>query len=439
MNNSFGFNYDAAYEAAAEAEEGNYDGDAEPDQDNFMFFETPSGNTGASNRSKSRKRRRSNYEPYGDDEQDERKRAAAKPVYEYVDMETMRRKSRMKQIRSQLAPMPPPPLDTTSESTGGGGGGDGRGGGRPNSLLHAEIEAAAVAETDMWDSSCSEDEEVLMYELNDYGIRLSGGFEEDRRNRHGSGCAHRSEDLPQNARLFEEERTQTGFSESHAHEQHAESQDDEYSAAAEDQQGKRERVKMMRMQLRKVKRERGVVADVCVKCMYGNERFDGVYAQPLHEVFKFLEQQIGTGNFRAAARSTHLMYKHRVYLPFRKAGRYVPMWRTRTIYEHIMRHEMEPRVQLGRQIQLLNKLADILADETHMKDKETGEVKANVPVVRALLDTVKTAHQLQLTDPKKMVFYNDKSEVQLGATASSSNKKPAQRGRFILKPSAPPT
>jgi len=454
---NFGFNYEAATEAAREAaaEEGGeyeYDGDAEPDQDNFMYFETPSGAQHASSSSnrqgrKKTKKRSRHYQPYEDGEGEEAggKVVKSKPVYDFVDMETLRRRNRIRSARLRIKKPESfsDEMDSEPSSAGGlGGGGGGGGSAQSANREHSEVMAAAVAEHEMYESSCSEDEEVLAYELKHYDIVLNSGRNfsrphcnsNDRSGLRGSG----HDDIPINARLFEESLGGTSAAAASSEAYGAVHGDDwsEDSAipAQETVQSKRQRVAEMRDHLHREKTRRGVVAEQCFKCMYGNERYDSVYAEPLAQLCKLMEQEIGRRDLRAVSRTVHLYFKNAIYLPMLKAGRYVPMWRTRSIYEHLTEHETEPRVQLYRQIKTLNTLQSVLID------KQTGEVKVNVPVVRALVDIIKTSNQLQSVDPKKMLFYNDKASIDLAAAGANSNtQKQAVRGRFVLKPLPPPS
>jgi len=397
--------------------------DAEDDAENFMHFENPA----AAYFKKRNKRRRG----APSDEPDGASKRVDTPK-EYVAIDDLRRKSRRKLAEQVLARRDQAlsvasrglfEEDNAEDDEEEAGAVVGRG------AHKAELVAAELDENVMYYSSCSDDEEVLKFELVKYGHTTASV--EQRRAETGSSSHCGRDHVPSGARLFDEPDAVLPDADSSSERQPS----NEAAQWAESVESKRARIVQLRQHVHRERRRRGVVADECFKCMWGNARYDAVYAKPLHQCFALMEQEIGRRELRAVAKTVHEFFKHAIYLPMLRSGRQVPMWRTRTIYEHLMEHECEPRIQLYRQLRTLNTLQSVLIDETHVRDPTTDKVRPDVPTIRALLDVIKLSQQLSTVNPKQMVFYDDKSALNLGSATSqnaASTGSLTVRGRFVM-------
>jgi hypothetical protein len=200
-------------------------------------------------------------------------------------------------------------------------------------------------------------------------------------------------------------------------------------------ESQRLRLLTLKNHLQKERRRRGVVAEVCVKCTYGNRQYDEIFAKPLQECFALLEREIGRSDPRAIAKMVHKHYKHEIFLKMAALGKAVPMWRTRTIYEHLMQHDNEPRIRVWRQLRIIDKLQNVLVDETHTVDKETGEVKPDIQTIKTIVDLMKVGLQMSTTNVKNMFGYDDKAAIDVGKALrqNATDKQSAVRGRFSMR------
>ena len=422
------------------------------------------------------------------------KRIGSRQAVEYVAMEELQEKERVRYAQEVLRRRDKAimPFDEDDErrkrrkrgggegGNGGGGGGDGGDGGggfarseseddrrdplgqgadeseqRELRIQHrAEMAAARVGDDVMYYSSCSDDSEVLGYELGMLGVR-TGTFEEDEEaEREARERDARRTHVPEGARLFEETTQHADESASFSRRPAAASASnnerdrDDFSrhsrhAHHETPESRRARLSTLRKHLYDEKRRRGLVADECFKCMHGNERYDAVFARPMQQCFELMEREIGRCEFRAIAKKTHSFFKHALYLPMQRIGLKIPMWRTRKVHEHLLHHESEPRVKVLLHKRMVESQLRVLHNQTQGRDDETGRVAPSA----ANLNSYIKMHELWLkyvnSDPSKMVGYDDKANINLGdasrqnagaGAGGSATSNTALQSRFVMKP-----
>jgi len=181
-----------------------------------------------------------------------------------------------------------------------------------------------------------------------------------------------------------------------------------------------ERVAQLRASIATERQRLGETAPVCFKCSFGSSKHDSVRAADVRELFALMEREVGRRDFRAIAKSVHRFFKYKIYIPAIRRGRQLSMWRTRDIFMHLQKHENEPRVMICRNISMLNDLAEVLRDKTHVRDPENPEKTiVNVNNIRELRETLKLAHAFACSEPKRMIFYDDSAAINVGAAASN--------------------
>ena len=155
--------------------------------------------------------------------------------------------------------------------------------------------------------------------------------------------------------------------------------------------------------------------DQCFLCSHTNRNYDAVYAPDVHRCIEMLEKGIGNTDYTFLSRQVHLYFKHHIYLPMRRAGKRVHMWRSRSILEHIKRHTQEPRVALSRRIDSLSLMLDSMDDMLYYVHPETGKRVPHHANIKAWLDMKKMWLQLYKTDPKTLNFYDPSAGYDPGA------------------------
>jgi len=149
--------------------------------------------------------------------------------------------------------------------------------------------------------------------------------------------------------------------------------------------------------------------------MHGDRNYDAVYAPDVHQLLQLLESNAGHCDMRFHARQVHLFFKHRIYLPMRRAGKRVAMWRSRSIYEHLMYHDIEPRLMLNREIRFLRTNTDQLKNMLYDRDPETGAITTNFKNQKLLCEQIKLMTGLYKQDPRHLNFYDDAALYDPGA------------------------
>jgi hypothetical protein len=281
----------------------------------------------------------------------------------------------------------------------------------PSAVLSSEMAAASVSSNAMYYSSCSEDEDVLLNTiklLRHDSPSHAPMFEEDRPS--DPKRARRGDTSTTVPELFQPTPTAT----------HSSAED---SAAAntihEEGSSRRERINRLRVQLVDERRRCGNPAPECFYCMWGNAAYDSANARPVHDLFALMHSEIGRREMRAVAKTVHKYFKDAIYLPMVNAGKRMFMWRTRDIYRHLTEHDCEPRVVIYRTMQELNMLTSSLINETHSVNPRTKQITTHPNNIRAYLDAKKFQWQLMNTNPKKLIYFDERANIDFAAASST--------------------
>jgi hypothetical protein len=284
----------------------------------------------------------------------------------------------------------------------------------PSAVLSSEMAAASVSSNAMYYSSCSEDEDVLLNTIkllrhDSPSHAASAAFEEDRPS--DPKRARRGDTSTAVPELFQPAPATTHSS--------AEDSADANANIHEEGSSRRERINRLRVQLVDERRRCGNPAPECFYCMWGNAAYDSANARPVHDLFALMHSEIGRREMRAVAKTVHKYFKDAIYLPMVNAGKRMFMWRTRDIYRHLTEHDCEPRVVIYRTMQELNMLTSSLINETHSVNPRTKQITTHPNNIRAYLDAKKFQWQLMNTNPKKLIYFDERANIDLSAASST--------------------
>jgi len=155
--------------------------------------------------------------------------------------------------------------------------------------------------------------------------------------------------------------------------------------------------------------------DHCFLCSHTNRTYDAVYAKDVHQCIELLEKGIGHSDYKFLARQVHLYFKHHIYIPMRRAGKRIHIWRSRSILEHIMLHEQEPRIFLSRRIKSLSTVLDTMDNMLYYVHPETGKRVPHHANMKAWCDQQKLLMQFYKLDATSLNFYDPSAGYDPGA------------------------
>jgi hypothetical protein len=121
----------------------------------------------------------------------------------------------------------------------------------------------------------------------------------------------------------------------------------------------------------------------------------------------------------ALARIMHVYFKNEIYLPLRRRGLNVPMWRTRQIHEHFFCHILDPRITIGEQIRDYIELRRAL--KTCTFTRSSNETKYDKDGVNLLRSVDAQLIRLYTMDTDKMNFANPDCFIDFAATGKRIN------------------
>jgi hypothetical protein len=151
----------------------------------------------------------------------------------------------------------------------------------------------------------------------------------------------------------------------------------------------------------------------CFACAFGNARQSSINGDYANECARIIEENYGKVSNFYLGKMVHEYYKRVVYEPMTKLG-YYPMWRTRTIVEHIEQHIFDPRIFLGESIKRLTRdIKDLSGMRKVVQEKFDGTkiTTVDVKIHKAYLDTHLTALKFFQTPVEKLNFYNKESAI----------------------------
>lgn len=161
----------------------------------------------------------------------------------------------------------------------------------------------------------------------------------------------------------------------------------------------------------------------CFGCMWKSARQENtaISVNRMNKCIAMIEQNYGTIDNRYLAKLVHKYFKHKIYLP--KEGK-VPMWRTRTIQDHIEKHTLEPRIFVGESIRNLKKFMAAIGNMTFTEQvNEAGETHT-IPQkdnIKLYLDIHKRIAEMYKINPKEMNFFRPDCAINYDTIGSLIN------------------
>lgn len=156
----------------------------------------------------------------------------------------------------------------------------------------------------------------------------------------------------------------------------------------------------------------------CFLCRYGNREFDAVSKEDMRKLLAEIERGIGHTSPAALAKTIHLQYMETIFTDGRGSGTQMPVWRTRSVLEHLLFHDNDPRITLWLNIIDCRRTIDCLSAVPFVRDPATGQI---VPTKNCELKMKHEAHlwNLYKTPIDKMNFFSPTAQIDL----SKNNKR----------------
>src|SRR3972149_102069 len=173
---------------------------------------------------------------------------------------------------------------------------------------------------------------------------------------------------------------------------------------------------------------------LCVGCMWGSSAGQPVASKRLQTILNVFGDNYGKMTEMALARTIHLYYKNVIYLPAKKIGKPLPIWRTRSIRDHFKNHTMDPRIFIGEHIQKLKKMNHLLFDTMFRRfarpDGGGTILIADPNHSKLFLQNIKTMVELYKIDPQSLSFFDESCVVDFKRTASLINTNHPQKLQY---------
>jgi hypothetical protein len=156
--------------------------------------------------------------------------------------------------------------------------------------------------------------------------------------------------------------------------------------------------------------------DFCVGCFFGSIEKEVTIGKAINALLNIIHENYGSVDNFLLAKSVHRVYKAKVYNKCKKLGIPCPMWRTKSIKNHIEKHWRDPRVFIGETDRRL--LYEILAINDMIFRRENylegnSQVVCDVQLSKHRNELIKLRAALLKLDPKKLVFFNDKRNIDM--------------------------
>jgi len=151
----------------------------------------------------------------------------------------------------------------------------------------------------------------------------------------------------------------------------------------------------------------------CFLCRRGDKKYDSVNRKDMLDLLDLLEKGVGHTDPLALAKQVHLQYMKTIYIDGKNGNTDVPLWRTKSVLEHILYHENDPRYVLWLSIVNSRRTIDCLKETSFVVHPQNGEI---VPTKNLELRQKEEAHLLNLYRQKAemMVFFQPSSQIDLG-------------------------
>ena len=156
----------------------------------------------------------------------------------------------------------------------------------------------------------------------------------------------------------------------------------------------------------------------CFLCRYGNREYDAVSKEDMKKLLGEIDRGIGHTSPAALAKTIHLQYMETIFTDGRGSGTQVPVWRTRSVLEHLLYHDNDPRIVSWLNIIDCRRTIDCLAATSFVRDPNSGQI---VPTKNCELKMKQEAHlwNLYKMPLDKLNFFSQTAQIDL----SKNNKR----------------
>jgi hypothetical protein len=153
----------------------------------------------------------------------------------------------------------------------------------------------------------------------------------------------------------------------------------------------------------------------CFACSYGNARDVEINPDFANICTRIYEENYGKMGDYYVAKMIHEFHKEVIYKPNAKNGTF-PIWRTRTVMEHMQEHVMDPRIFVGQSIRRLKRdINDLSKMKMQKTTRADGTVITEVATKNymAYLKTHDLVMKLYSSKVEGMNFWNQDSGLNL--------------------------
>lgn len=156
----------------------------------------------------------------------------------------------------------------------------------------------------------------------------------------------------------------------------------------------------------------------CFLCRYGNREYDAVSKEDMKKLLAEIDRGIGRVSPAALAKTIHLQYMETIYTEGRSTGTHLPVWRTRSVLEHFLYHDHDPRIVAWLSIIDCRRTIDCLAATSFVRDPNSGQV---VPTKNCELKMKQESHlwNIYKMPLDKLNFFSQTAQIDL----SKNNKR----------------
>lgn len=140
-------------------------------------------------------------------------------------------------------------------------------------------------------------------------------------------------------------------------------------------------------------------------------------------ILALIDYQITTTmSLKDICQQAHTKFKEEIWMPNRhkkdKYGRRMPMWRTKSIYEHLTKHTMSPRVQMMLQLRELRRERELCTKmqwKIQADPEGNQDILLNKPVWQQKKDIIAREWQLAKLDVTKLNSYRADRHIDLSS------------------------
>lgn len=153
---------------------------------------------------------------------------------------------------------------------------------------------------------------------------------------------------------------------------------------------------------------------ICFGCMWANKEEGTLEATPFNSMMDLISQNIGSMALRYLAKLVHYYFKIHIRQPLLSDSKWIPMWRTADIMDHILHHTHDPTVWIVNSISRYRKLGSILENSILKVEKEGSDEKFffDIKYHKALMENDKVIAGLYKMNPKELLFYAENYRVE---------------------------